>query len=274
MAGRLSGKRVLVTGASSGIGAACARLFAREGARVAGLDLAKPGADVALVSFHEADVREEAQVQAAVAGATRSLGGIDVLVNAAGVAGGGPAHLCDLVEWKRVLDVNLTGTFLVCKHALPGMLAQQRGSMVNLASVEGLEGGESMSAYNASKGGVVLLTRNLALDYGAHGIRVNAICPGFIRTPMTSVLADPGFAVIRGRIEEAHALGRLGEPEEVASVALFLASDEASFVTGGAITVDGGFHAGKRFGISAAVLEAVTAPPKAAAPKTTAPKAG
>jgi NAD(P)-dependent dehydrogenase (short-subunit alcohol dehydrogenase family) len=263
MAGRLHGVRALVTGVASGIGAACARLFAREGARVAGIDVAKPPPDVPLAAFHEADVREEAQVQAAVAGATRALGGLDALVNAAGVAGGGPAHLCELAEWKRVLDVNLTGTFLVTKHALPALLAQRRGSIVNLASVEGLEGGESMSAYNASKGGVVLLTRNLALDYGPHGIRANAICPGFIRTPMTTVLADPAFAPITRRIEEAHALGRLGEPEEVANVALFLVSDEASFVTGGAITVDGGFHAGKRFGISEQmVAEAAAAAPK------------
>jgi len=259
MAGRLSGKRALVTGVSSGIGAACARLFAKEGARVAGMDLARPPPDVTLVSFHETDVREEAQVKAAVDGAARSLGGIDVVVNAAGVAGGGPAHLCDLAEWRRVLDVNLTGTFLVTKHALPAMIAQKRGSIVNLASVEGLEGGESMSAYNASKGGVVLLTRNLALDYGVFGIRANAICPGFIRTPMTTVLADPTFAPITKRIEEAHALGRLGEPEEVANVALFLASDEASFVSGGSITVDGGFHAGKRFGISEQLVELAAA---------------
>jgi NAD(P)-dependent dehydrogenase (short-subunit alcohol dehydrogenase family) len=259
MAGRLSGRRALVTGVSSGIGAACARLFAKEGARVAGMDLAKPPADVALACFHEADVREEAQVKAAVEGALLALGGIDVVVNAAGVAGGGPAHLCDLAEWRRVLDVNLTGTFLVTKHVLPAMIAQKRGSIVNLASVEGLEGGESMSAYNASKGGVVLLTRNLALDYGAFGIRANAICPGFIRTPMTGLLSDPNFAPIAQRIEAAHALGRLGEPEEVANVALFLASDEASFVSGGAISVDGGFHAGKRFGISEEVMKLAAA---------------
>jgi NAD(P)-dependent dehydrogenase (short-subunit alcohol dehydrogenase family) len=182
-----------------------------------------------------------------------------VLVNTAGVAGGGPAHLCDLAEWRRVLDVNLTGTFLVSKHALAPMLAQKKGSIVNLASVEGLEGGEGMSAYNASKGGVVLLTRNMALDYGAFGVRVNAICPGFIRTPMIALLADPNLAPVTKRIEEAHALGRLGEPEEVANVALFLASDEASFVSGGALTVDGGFNAGKRFGISAQMIETAAA---------------
>jgi NAD(P)-dependent dehydrogenase (short-subunit alcohol dehydrogenase family) len=259
MTGRLIGKRALVTGVSSGIGAACARLFLHEGARVSGLDLGKPPLDLALVSFHEADVREEAQVKAAVEGAAHELGGIDVLVNAAGVAGGGPAHACDLAEWRRVLDINLTGTFLVSKHALAPMLAQRAGSIVNLASVEGLEGGESMSAYNASKGGVVLLTRNMALDYGPHGIRVNAICPGFIRTPMTTLLQDPGFAPITKRIEEAHALGRLGEPEEVANVALFLGSDDASFVSGAAITVDGGFNAGKRFGISEQMMAAAAA---------------
>jgi NAD(P)-dependent dehydrogenase (short-subunit alcohol dehydrogenase family) len=256
MAGRLSGKSALVTGVSSGIGAACARRFVQEGARVTGLDLGKPPPDLALVSFHEADVRDEAQVKAAVAGAAGALGGIDVLVNAAGVAGGGPAHLCDLAEWRRVLDVNLTGTFLVSKHALAPMLARKAGSIVNLASVEGLEGGEGMSAYNASKGGVVLLTRNMALDYGAFGIRVNAICPGFIRTPMTAPLQDPNLAEVKQRIEAAHALGRLGEPEEVANVALFLASDEASFVSGGSLTVDGGFNAGKRFGVTAQMIEA------------------
>jgi len=261
MTGRLIGKRVLVTGVSSGIGAACARLFTHEGARVSGLDIGKPPLDLALVSFHEADVREEAQVKGAVEGALHELGGIDVLVNAAGVAGGGPAHLCDLAEWRRVLDINLTGTFLASKHVLAAMLAQKAGSIVNLASVEGLEGGESMSAYNASKGGVVLLTRNMALDYGALGIRVNAICPGFIRTPMTTVLAEPAFAPITKRIEEAHALGRLGEPEEVANVALFLASDDASFVSGASITVDGGFHAGKRFGITAQLVEAAAGAP-------------
>ena len=262
MTGRLIGKRALVTGVSSGIGAASARLFIHEGARVPGLDVEKPPLDLALVSFHEADVREETQVKAAVEGALRALGGIDIVINAAGVAGGGPAHLCDLAEWRRVLDINLTGTFLVSKHALVPMLAQKSGSIVNLASVEGLEGGESMSAYNASKGGVVLLTRNMALDYGAFGIRINAICPGFIKTPMTSVLADPSFAPVTKRIEEAHALGRLGEPEEVANVALFLASDDASFVSGASITVDGGFHAGKRFGISEQLMAAVQAAAK------------
>lgn len=244
MTGRLIGKRALITGVSSGIGAACARRFVQEGGRVSGLDVGKPPLDLALVSFHEADVREEAPVKAAVEAALHELGGIDVLVNAAGVAGGGPAHLCDLVEWRRVLDINLTGTFLVSKHVLAGMLAQKSGCIVNLASVEGLEGGESMSAYNASKGGVVLMTKSMALDYGPAGIRVNCLCPGLILTPLTNIVqqAKP----VLDQMVSWHALGRAGRPEEVAAAALFLASDDASFVTGVALVVDGGWTAGRR----------------------------
>jgi NAD(P)-dependent dehydrogenase (short-subunit alcohol dehydrogenase family) len=254
MAGRLAGKVALITGVASGIGAACAARFAQEGATVAGLDLAKPPGGAALAAFHEADVRDEEAVKRAVDAVATALGAIDVLVNAAGVAGGAPVHLLDLAEWRRVLDINLTGTLIPTKHVLPHMIARRAGAILNLASVEGLEGGEAMSAYNASKGGVVLLTRNLALDYGRTGIRANAICPGFIRTPMTGVLREPGLEAVHDRIAAAHALGRLGEPEEVANVALFLASDEASFVTGAAITVDGGFTAGKAFGVSEEIM--------------------
>jgi NAD(P)-dependent dehydrogenase (short-subunit alcohol dehydrogenase family) len=261
--GRLAGKVAFVTGAASGIGAACALRFAQEGAAIAGMDLRKPeGGDweaaariAPAACFEAGDVREEARIGEVVAAVKERLGRIDVLVNSAGVAGGGLVHTLEQKDWDFVLDVNLKGTYLVSKHVLPVMLARGSGSIVNIASVEGIEGFLGGSSYNASKGGVVLLTRNMALDYGAFGVRVNAICPGFIRTPMTSLLQDPSFAAVTKRIEEAHALGRLGEPEEVANVALFLASDEASFVSGGAITVDGGFHAGKRFGISAQVIE-------------------
>ena len=252
MSGRLSGKRVLVTGASSGIGSACVRRFAAEGARVAGLDLAKPAGDLPLVSFEVADVRDEDQVERAVAAIDEALGGIDCAINAAGVAGGTLAHELDLAEWRRVLDINLTGTFLVAKHVIASMLRRKRpGAIVNLASVYGLEGGESTAPYNASKGGVVLLTRNLALDYGPHRIRTNCICPGFIRTPMTAALNDPALKEVADRVVAAHPLGRLGEPEEIAAAALFLCSDDASFVNGAALAVDGGYTAGKRLGISA-----------------------
>jgi NAD(P)-dependent dehydrogenase (short-subunit alcohol dehydrogenase family) len=255
MSGRLSGKRAVVTGAASGIGAACVRRFHAEGARVAGLDLAQPSGELPLAAFESADVRDEAQVARAIAALDEALGGIDCLINAAGVAGGTLAHELDLAEWQRVIDVNLTGTFLVAKHALAAMLRRKRpGAIVNLASVYGLEGGESTAPYNASKGGVVLLTRNLALDYGPQRIRSNCICPGFIRTPMTAALNDPTLKEVADRVVHAHPLGRLGEPEEIAAAALFLCSDDASFVNGAALTVDGGYTAGKRHGISADVM--------------------
>src|SRR5262245_9463695 len=169
---RLRDRNALITGAASGIGSACALRFAREGARVAGIDTSAAGderwteaAKLAPAShFEVADVRDEAAVAAAVAAVAERLGGIDVVVNSAGVAGGGPVHLMPADEWDRVVGINLRGTFLVCKHVLPLMMEKRRGSIVNIASIEGLEGSEGGSAYNASKGGVVLLTRNLAMD--------------------------------------------------------------------------------------------------------------
>ncbi len=256
---RLDGKRALITGAASGIGAACALRFAQEGASVAGIDIQDPAdpawkeaTELAAKShFALADVRDEALVAAAVGAAREALGGLDVLVNAAGIAGGGPAHLVEEDDWDRVLDVNLKGTWLASKHVIPGMLEAGGGSIIHIASVEGLEGFEGASAYNASKGGVVLLTRNMAIDYGRRGIRVNAVCPGFIETPLLeSVLGDPAMATYRERIREAHQLGRLGKPVEIAQAALFLASDEASFVSGVALPVDGGYSAGHRVGIT------------------------
>lgn len=257
MSGRLAGKVALVTGAASGIGAACAARFAAEGARVVGLDLSGDGdaawreAAAAGAVLVQGDVRDEAAAERAVGAATASFRGLDVVVNAAGIAGGGPVHLLALEDWRRVLDVNLTGTFLVCKHATAVMLERGGGSIVNVASVEGLEGSEGGSAYNASKGGVVLLTKAMAMDYARRGIRVNAVCPGFIDTPLLrNVLDDMGLADFKAKIADAHQLGRLGRAEEVAAAALFLASDDASFVTGHALPVDGGYTAGHRHGFA------------------------
>jgi NAD(P)-dependent dehydrogenase (short-subunit alcohol dehydrogenase family) len=247
--GRMEGKVGVVTGAASGIGAATVARLRDDGATVVGWDL--DGADVAL------DVRDEDAIAAAVADVVARHGRLDAVVHAAGVAGGGPVHLVPAEEWDRVVDINLKGTFLVGKHAVAAMLAQdpidgERGAIVNIASVEGLAGTEGGSTYNAAKGGVVILTKNMAIDYGRAGIRVNAICPGFIDTPMLQgVFAMDGMTEVLADITAAHQLGRLGRADEIASAAVFLCSPDASFVSGVALPVDGGYTAGHRHGVSA-----------------------
>ena len=246
MSGRLEGKKALVTGAASGIGAACVQRFHDEGAQVAGIDVTAPESNLC-TALELVDVREADAVDVAVGNIMAVLGQIDVLVNAAGVSSFGTADTIDEAEWSRVVDINLKGTWLVARAVLPGMVERRSGSIVNLASVEGIEGGQAQTAYNAAKGGVVLLTRSMAVDYGPSNVRVNCLCPGMIETPMTAPLQEPGLKGVHDWFEAQHLLGRTGRPEEVAAAALFLASDDASFVTGHALAVDGGYLAGRRF---------------------------
>jgi NAD(P)-dependent dehydrogenase (short-subunit alcohol dehydrogenase family) len=259
---RLQGKVIVVTGAASGIGEACVSRFLREGATVIGCDVNDPRLDLDVpddvepASFVRLDVRDEAAIVELIGAIVGEHGRIDGVVNSAGTAGGGPVHIVDAAEWERVMSINLTGTYLVCKHAIAAMLQQppvndERGSIVNLASIEGLEGTAGGSAYNASKGAVVIFTKNMAIDYGRRGIRVNAICPGFIDTPMfQGVFGAAGIERVRDEIEREHKLRRFGRPSEIAAAALFLLSDDASFVSGVALPVDGAYTAGRDHGVT------------------------
>jgi NAD(P)-dependent dehydrogenase (short-subunit alcohol dehydrogenase family) len=250
----LKNKVAIVTGAASGIGLACARRYALEGATVVGIDLNQSGdwlsveAASSASRFHQVDVTNSTALKAVADATVRDFGSIDILLTAAGVGDGGPVSMLDEETWDRVININLKGTFLSIKAVLDTMVAQRSGSIITIASVEGLNGTEGGSAYNASKGGVVLLSKNVAIDYGRVGIRCNAICPGFIETPMLNnvmgLMPELKIDVVRET-----KVGRLGQPEEIAGAAFFLASDDSSYVTGHTLVVDGGYTAGHSHGI-------------------------
>jgi NAD(P)-dependent dehydrogenase (short-subunit alcohol dehydrogenase family) len=242
MPGRLDGKVCVITGAASGIGAESARLFAAEGARVVGVDVS-PGAEGELVV--EVDVTDEAQVGDAYARVADELGGIDVLFNNAGINPEDDTTVTEttLEAWQRVQDVNLKSVFLCCKHGIPHLLKGGGGSVINTASFVSVMGAAvSQISYTASKGGVLALSRELAVEFADRGVRVNALCPGPVNTPLLQELfaKDPEKAAKR----LVHVpMGRFGEPEEIARAALFLAGEDSSFVTATTFLVDGGLSA-------------------------------
>ena len=248
---RLKGRVAVVTGSGSGIGRASAVLFAKEGAKVVIVDCVRESGlkTVDMISkiggesvFVEADVSKTADVQGMVRSALKKFGRIDIVFNNAGINLEKAVTDTSEQEWDKIMDVNLKGVFLCSKYAIPEMIRGGGGVIINTASIRGLVGQYHESAYCASKGGVVLLTRAMALDYGCQNIRVNCICPGAILTPLTQAFLDSSPDPEREVQETLKKipLGRMGQPVDVARVALFLASDESAYLTGLAIPVDGG----------------------------------
>jgi meso-butanediol dehydrogenase/(S,S)-butanediol dehydrogenase/diacetyl reductase len=244
---RFDGKVVLVTGAASGIGAATARRFSSEGARLMLGDVNEEGlaslakeldASGSSVDAKTTDVAELAQVEALTNAAVERFGRLDVVFNNAGIAAYGQSPDLDPAEWHRVIDVDLHSVFYGCRAAIPHLRNAGGGSIVNTASISGLFGDYGLAAYNAAKGAVVNYTKTAAIDHARDGIRINAVCPGAIETALTADLkANP---VSMSEYEKLIPMGRMGEADEIAGVVAFLASDDASYLTGAAIVVDGG----------------------------------
>ncbi|MWV46957.1 glucose 1-dehydrogenase [Paenibacillus sp. HJL G12] len=245
---KLSGKTAIITGGASGIGQATARLFAQEGANVVIADFSEAGQEVAdrlqedghRAIYVKVDVTVEKDIEALIERTVHTYGQLDIMFANAGVANDDPADSLSLEKWQRTLDVNLTGVFLSDKYALVQMLKQGTGgSIINTASIHGHAAKAGVTAYGSSKGGVVMLTQTLGIQYASRGIRVNAVCPGYIDTPLLKALPPEA----KQKLVDLHPIGRLGSAEEVAKAVLFLASDDSSFVVGSSLMVDGGYTA-------------------------------
>jgi NAD(P)-dependent dehydrogenase (short-subunit alcohol dehydrogenase family) len=254
MPGQLEGRKIIITGGAAGIGLSTARALRREGASVALLDLDGAAAqasartlaaDPAMAFGTECNVADAASVERAVAAARDALGDIDGLFNNAGIADFGSVHDSTPESWQRIWSVNVTGTMLVSRAVLPGMIKAQRGAIVNVGSVAGLVGIPGMAAYCAAKGALVNLTRQMAVEYAKSGIRVNCVCPGTVgETAMGQQLlsSDTSEAAMVKRLAK-YPIGRFGKPEELAEAVTFLLSDAASFCVGSIFAVDGGMTA-------------------------------
>jgi gluconate 5-dehydrogenase len=245
----LKGKVAVVTGAARGLGAAIAEGLAEAGADLLVSDVLETDEVEQRLSEHtdgvlgmEVDVTDRSDVREMVEAARTELGGLDILVNNAGILRSAPAEDLSDADWDDVIDINLTGQYLCAQEAGKVMIEQESGSIINVASVAGLQAFEGSASYNSSKGGVVMLTKTLAVEWGEQNVRVNAICPGSFETDMTDdLLEDESFQdMIRNRVP----LQRVGNPEELVGTAVYLASDAASYTTGETITVDGGWTAG------------------------------
>lgn len=243
--GRFDGRTVLVTGGASGIGYQMAHQFAAAGATVFAGDLDPDGVPEGVTGIR-LDVTDEDSMAAAVAQVLGAAGHLDILCNNAGSGSTTSPVDCTVTEWDRVFAVNARGVFLGTKHALPGMLAQGYGVIVNTASVAGLVGLKDRAAYCASKGAVIAFTKQVAVQYAGTGVRCNSICPGTVDSPWVGRLLeqadDPDAA--RQALVNRQPMGRLGRPAEIAAAAIYLASDEASFITGTDLVIDGGLAAG------------------------------
>ncbi|HEX7409578.1 MAG TPA: glucose 1-dehydrogenase [Candidatus Binatia bacterium] len=253
MGGRFAGKVALITGSASGIGEATAKRFAQEGAKVVVVDINQEGmrrvvgeiqAQGGQASACAADVAEPADAEAMVRHAVDTFGRLDILHNNATSGALGIVTDMTIEAWNRTVAVNLTAPFLATKFALPVMMEQGGGVIINTSSAAGIMAEYGLSAYGAAKAAVISLTRSTAIEYARYNIRANCVCPGGVATPPTLALAA-AVDGLRERMVKAHPLGRLGKPEEIANVVLFLASDESSFVTGAAFLVDGGSLATK-----------------------------